>query len=121
MSRNVFTFNNQKDIPVKAKDQSLVQLTFAPKIQQNYTGLLKIENITVGQVVQYEVNAMGEEPVAEFLKFEQKTGEIKKYELKLPFSRPQKCTVTKCTFPIKNIKYEKNFSYSSESNCYFRF
>jgi hypothetical protein len=59
----------------------------------------------VGQVVEYEVNALGEEPIAENVKFEQKTSEIKRYELKLPFVKPQKCVVTKCTFQQKNIKY----------------
>jgi hypothetical protein len=41
-SRNAFTFVNQKDVVVKAKEQAVVNLTFAPKSQQSYTGLLKI-------------------------------------------------------------------------------
>lgn len=120
-SRNAFTFNNQKDITVKAKDQATVNLTFTPKCQQHYTGLVKIENVTVGQVVEYEINGLGEEPVAETLKYDQKTGEIKRYELRLPFVKPQKCVVTKCTFHPKNIKYEKYFSYNNETNCVFKF
>lgn len=65
----MFVFNNQKDIIVKPKDQSTVTLSFTPKLQQTYTGTLKIENITVGQIIEYEVFGIGEEPVAETLRF----------------------------------------------------
>jgi len=51
--RSAFTFNNQRDIIVKPKEQSTVNLIFSPKIQQIYTGLLKIENTTMGQIVEY--------------------------------------------------------------------
>lgn len=69
INKSVFVFNNQKDIIVKPKDQSTVTLSFTPKLQQTYTGTLKIENITVGQIIEYEVFGIGEEPVAETLRF----------------------------------------------------
>ena len=39
----------------------------------------------------------------------------------MPFAKAQKCTVTKCTFSPQNIKYDKNFIYTTESSCNFKF
>lgn len=46
---------------------------------------------------------------------------MKSHEIKLPFSKPQKCVVTKCTFPENNIRYEKNPWTTSETLQSFRF
>lgn len=120
-NRNVFVFNNQKDIIVKPKEQSIVNLTFSPKQEQTYTGLLKIENVTIGQIIEYEINAIGEEPIAETIRLEQKTSELVKHEIKMPFVKAQKCSVLKCTFSPNNIRYEKNFWYGTEASCAFKF
>ena len=39
----------------------------------------------------------------------------------MPFVKPQKCVVTKCTFSPNNIRYDKTFWYNNESTCLFKF
>lgn len=80
---------------MKPREHSTIQLIFNPKQQQQYNGLVKIENITSGQLVEYDVIAIGEEPVAESIEYSQETLDNKKYEIKLPFSKPQRYNVTK--------------------------
>ncbi len=56
---------------VNPKEQTLICLTFKPKLQTTYNALLKMENITTGQNIEYELIGVGDEPDAEIIQFEQ--------------------------------------------------
>ena len=68
-SKAVFSFNSEKELMVGGREQKSIDLSFNPKAQQTYNGLVRVENLTTGQVVEYEVIGIGEEPVAEVHKF----------------------------------------------------
>ena len=55
----VFKFVNEKELVVGPRDQKTADLTFCPKVQQAYNGLIKVENLTTGQLVEYEVIGIG--------------------------------------------------------------
>lgn len=118
-SKNIFILSKEKETHVEAREQSTVEMTFYPKSQQTYTAVLKIENVTTGQIVEYDITGIGEEPTAELLKFSQLTREKKVHQIKLPFTKPKKYTITKCSIP--NVKHEKSFTVYNESNSHFKF
>ena len=80
-SNSICQFNNETQILLKNREQSSVQLTFSPRHQMQYNGLVKIENVSTGQLLEYEVVGIGEEPLAETVKLTQNTLECKKYEI----------------------------------------
>lgn len=45
---------------VEPKEQSLINLSFKPRHPANYNALLRVENITSGQHVEYEIVGIGE-------------------------------------------------------------
>ena len=120
----IFQFVNEKETVVAPREQRTSELTFNPDNQQTYTGLVKVENITTGQLVEYEVIGVGEEPVAEERKFSQFAGETKKYEIKFELNslKNHKCNVIKCSLPSENIEYEKSLWVNgSETSAIFKF
>jgi hypothetical protein len=71
LAKTSFSIDCEKEIPVNSKEQIVVNLTFKPKQQCTYNALLKMENVTTGQNIEYELVGIGDEPEAELLQFEQ--------------------------------------------------
>jgi hypothetical protein len=62
LAKSSFSIDCEKEIPVNSKEQVLVTLTFRPKLQCTCNALLKMENITTGQNIEYELVGIGDEP-----------------------------------------------------------
>lgn len=85
--------------------------------------MIKIENTTTGQIIEYEINGMGEEPEADVLTFEQQIRKEKQYQIKLAIERTTKCVVSK--FTLEDAIYDKNFTVNMmnpQTSCFkFKF
>ena len=53
LAKSAFSLDCEKEIAVSAKEQVLVALSFKPKLQCTYNALLKMENATTGQNIEY--------------------------------------------------------------------
>lgn len=53
LAKSSFSIDCEKETPVNAKEQVLVSLSFKPKLQCTYNALLKMENVTTGQNIEY--------------------------------------------------------------------
>jgi hypothetical protein len=75
----------------------MTKLTFRPKYQTQYTAVIRMDNITTGQLIEYEINGVGDEPESSVLTFEQEIRKERSYLIKLPIERTTKCVVSKFT------------------------
>lgn len=50
-SKNIFSIDCEREVHVESKSQGSVNLTYKPKTQITYGGVLKIENVTTSQTI----------------------------------------------------------------------
>jgi hypothetical protein len=117
-SRAVFAIDCEREVSVEAHEQGIINLSFRPKQQCLYNALLKVENVTSGQHVEYEIVGVSEEPETETIYYEQEVRKEKSYAIKLPVTKLTRCVVQ--NFAIDNVQYLKTFQCSQEQP-YFRF
>ena len=62
LSRSVFSIDCDREVIVDAGEQSLINLSFKPRLENTYHATLKVENVTSGQHIEYELVGIAEEP-----------------------------------------------------------
>lgn len=53
LSRNVFSIDQEREVIIDAKEQGILNLSFKPRQQTTYNAVLKVENITAAQNIEY--------------------------------------------------------------------
>ena len=59
-SRAAFSIDCEREVIVEPREQGLLNLSFRPRQESNYNALLKVENLTSGQHVEYELVGISE-------------------------------------------------------------
>lgn len=78
-----FAVDCERDVVVEAGRTDHINLIFRPKTVGIFHSLLKMENTTISQVIEYELVGISEEAESVELTFKQNAKETKVYELKL--------------------------------------
>ena len=117
-AKGCFILESDRESWVEAHEQKVVPFTFKPRQQGVVNAYLKMENLTTGQHIEYDVIGIGEEPEAELLTFEQEVRKEKNYSIKLPIAKTTRCQVQ--SFTIEEAQYQKMFIAGPE-NTHFKF